>query len=270
MNEDAVPLPSAPRAVLAPNAILQPPLSRRGHGPGLILVIPASYGAYGKNNETLDPEPVQKWAEEGYAVVEVAFDIALSGDSTAVDGVIKNALYGLHSFDKCDDKEKFGILVYGSKSDYAPAFNDTLEAALSAYKEILAAIVYDHWTIHAAKGTLFHLTGRDLVKPTSDAVSKFYSYPEASSPGFIYPSHVDFKVSSAGIAHTRSLTFLKRHLDGPIFDLEQIWEEHTYYEFAERSVAKTMGTMVQEPYVNHVPTVSAQLVPFKHRSTLLK
>lgn len=46
-------------------------------------------------------------------------------------------------------------------------------------------------------------------------------------------------------------------MDGPFFDLEAIWEEHTYYEFADRSVEHTMSTMVQEPYVNHVPTVSS-------------
>lgn len=45
-------------------------------------------------------------------------------------------------------------------------------------------------------------------------------------------------------------------MGGPYFDLEIIWEEHTYYEFADRSVEHTMSTMVQEPYVNHVPTVS--------------
>lgn len=46
-------------------------------------------------------------------------------------------------------------------------------------------------------------------------------------------------------------------MNGPYFDLEDIWDEHTYYEFADRSVEHTMSTMVQEPYVNHVPTVSA-------------
>jgi carboxymethylenebutenolidase len=44
-------------------------------------------------------------------------------------------------------------------------------------------------------------------------------------------------------------------MGGPFFDLEKIWEEHAFYEFGDRSVEKTMGTMVQEPYVNHVPTV---------------
>jgi carboxymethylenebutenolidase len=86
---------------------------------------------------------------------------------------------------------------------------------------------------------------------------------DVSSAGFIIPGHSDFKVSSAGVAHTRSLTFLKEHLNGPYFDLEKIWEEHTWYEFRDRSVDKTMATMVQEPYVNHVPTVSVVFPRFE-------
>jgi carboxymethylenebutenolidase len=35
-----------------------------------------------------------------------------------------------------------------------------------------------------------------------------------------------------------------------------IWNEHTIFEFDTRSVEKTMDTMVQEPYVNHIPTIT--------------
>jgi carboxymethylenebutenolidase len=45
-------------------------------------------------------------------------------------------------------------------------------------------------------------------------------------------------------------------MGGPYFDLEAIWDEHTHYEFASRSVEETMATMVEEPYVNHVPTLT--------------
>jgi len=45
-------------------------------------------------------------------------------------------------------------------------------------------------------------------------------------------------------------------LEGLFFDLEAIWDEHTYFEFEVRSVAKTMGTMVAEPYVNNIPTMT--------------
>lgn len=38
--------------------------------------------------------------------------------------------------------------------------------------------------------------------------------------------------------------------------MEAIWDEHCLFEFGERDVEKTMGTMVDEPYVNHIPTVS--------------
>ncbi len=39
---------------------------------------------------------------------------------------------------------------------------------------------------------------------------------------------------------------------GPRFPLEQLWDQHTYFEFASRDSAKTMSTMVSQPYVNHV------------------
>lgn len=35
-----------------------------------------------------------------------------------------------------------------------------------------------------------------------------------------------------------------------------IWDEHTSYEFENRSVKHTMSTMVQEPYVNHITTIT--------------
>ncbi|KAF8897177.1 hypothetical protein BD779DRAFT_355063 [Infundibulicybe gibba] len=81
-------------------------------------------------------------------------------------------------------------------------------------------------------------------------------YPNAKSPFFILPQTQDYDSPSASLAHTRTLVFLRKHLGGPFFDLEAIWEEHTHFEFVERSVAKTMGTMVAEPYVNHIPTMT--------------
>lgn len=80
-------------------------------------------------------------------------------------------------------------------------------------------------------------------------------YETAKSLSFNLPNHKDYAAGPAGVAHTRSLGFLKKHLGGPDFDLEAIWDEHTLFEFGERDVEKTMSTMVAEPYVNHVPTV---------------
>jgi carboxymethylenebutenolidase len=39
-------------------------------------------------------------------------------------------------------------------------------------------------------------------------------------------------------------------------NLETLWEEHCRYEFETRDVDATMATMVAEPYVNHIPTMT--------------
>ncbi len=39
-------------------------------------------------------------------------------------------------------------------------------------------------------------------------------------------------------------------------DLVALWEAHCRYEFETRDVDATMATMVGEPYVNHVPTMT--------------
>ena len=42
----------------------------------------------------------------------------------------------------------------------------------------------------------------------------------------------------------------------PVHDLVALWEEHTRTEFETRDVDATMATMVEEPYVNHIPTMA--------------
>src|SRR3984957_5845230 len=42
----------------------------------------------------------------------------------------------------------------------------------------------------------------------------------------------------------------------PIHDLVQLWEEHTKHEFATRDTEATLETMVDDAYVNHVPTMT--------------
>ena len=63
--------PPLPRTI-SPSITLQPPLSRRGKGPGLVLVLD-HYAAREAKDGCLDPPPLQKWAEEGFAVVQVCF-----------------------------------------------------------------------------------------------------------------------------------------------------------------------------------------------------
>ena len=42
-------------------------------------------------------------------------------------------------------------------------------------------------------------------------------------------------------------------------DLVSLWEAHCRYEFETRDVDATMSTMVAEPYVNHIPTMTGDV-----------
>lgn len=130
---------------------------------------------------------------------------------------------------------------------------------LEGYPSIVAGVVYtdeaDRESLACSnKSTLRHVVGS--TRSTKQPGTVEYFYPSVSSSNFVAPKHPHFHYNTDSVAHTRTLQFLKPKMDGPWFDLETIWDEHTYYEFADRSVEHTMSTMVQEPYVNHVPTVS--------------
>ena len=60
---------------------------------------------------------------------------------------------------------------------------------------------------------------------------------------------------SALMAHQRTIATLKAAI-GPNFDLSALWDKHCEYEFGTRNVDDTMSTMVPEPYVNHIPTMT--------------
>ena len=64
-----------------------------------------------------------------------------------------------------------------------------------------------------------------------------------------------FDKASALMAHQRTIATLKAAI-GPHFDLSALWDKHCEYEFGTRNVDDTMATMVAEPYVNHVPTMT--------------
>lgn len=148
---------------------------------------------------------------------------------------------------------------------------NTAAAQLSQYPSIVGAVVYandqDKTTLASCSiPVLQHLAGGSSGAPERGEKRTTYFYPAVKSHKFATPFTPEFHYSSESVSHTRNLTFLKPLMGGPYFDLETIWDEHTYYEFADRSVEHTMSTMVQEPYVNHVPTVSSRCIGQDARS----
>lgn len=84
--------------------------------------------------------------------------------------------------------------------------------------------------------------------------AEIYSYPGVDH-AFARPNGMHFDKPAALMAHERSIGALKREI-GPDFDLSKLWEDHIYHEFAARDVPATMATMVEQPYVNHIPTMT--------------
>lgn len=90
--------------------------------------------------------------------------------------------------------------------------------------------------------TQLHLAAA-AEETTSSPSVKIYKYIN-HSPFFPLPTYPGvYDPVSSSVAHSRILEFFKRpsNLAGPIFDLEELWDLHTFYEFEDRSVAKTMG-----------------------------
>ncbi|KAK0207866.1 hypothetical protein DFS33DRAFT_1467845 [Desarmillaria ectypa] len=245
-NEKYVPLPSAPLVTLSKNAVLQPPLTRRGTGPGMIVFLPPAlaFEASTEANKTLDPEPVQKWAEEGFAVVGVT----PSTSGWSIEESIANGVDTLLDLKELDIKDKFAVIVF--YPDIIPSVLD----AISKDTRISCVVSFGAAEVTSTIPIAFHVPSSYEAPETSTSTS-VYKYTTLS-PYFVLPQAEDYKPTFASIAHTRNVVFLRRHIGGPHFDIEAIWDEHTYFEFEVRSVSQTMGTMVQEPYVNHVTTVS--------------
>jgi len=81
-----------------------------------------------------------------------------------------------------------------------------------------------------------------------------YVYPGVDH-AFASPGRPSFDKQASGMAHTRTLALLRRVM-GPHYDLNALWEAHRACEFETRDADATIATMVDEPYVNHIPTMT--------------
>ncbi|WVQ78500.1 hypothetical protein IAT38_000586 [Cryptococcus sp. DSM 104549] len=262
-NEVEVPLPSEPRVSLASNVIVQPPLTRRGYGPALVLLMPnipdaPPIGDATPTTEQIDPEPVQKWAEEGFAVLAVFASKGGAGE-WSVEQALEKGLPELKKWEDVNDldvvKDKAAMIVY----DHSLLPEDFFTSS----PLIRVLVIYGPEELETVKphSTIPTLLNVCTPAPSAPAISvsaphKVYVYEDQADHYYSFPGGPGYNHHHADISHARSLSWIKKKMDGPWFDLEAIWEEHTGHEFFTRSVAKTMGTMVAQPYVNHIPTIT--------------
>lgn len=253
-------------------------LPASGHGPGLVL----AQEIFGVNRSMRALADL--YAEEGYVVlvpdlfwrfehgIELDYDEA--GHARAFDyygrfdidhgvsdlGAACDALRAHHA---CSGD--VGIVGYclGGRLAFLTAAREDVDVAVSYYGVGIEQNLEEFDELNCA--VVFHFGGQDPYVPSAAVDSivaaidgrpgvQVYRYPDAGH-AFARSGHTSYHKLSAQMAHSRTLGALRRAI-GPDFDLSALWDRHLEFEFATRDVAATMATMVDQPYVNHIPTMT--------------
>lgn len=258
------------------NAYLAKPAS--GSGPGLVL-LQDIFGV----NDTIK-QMADDYAEEGYVVMAPDLFWRLQpgvsiGNSAAerprglefyahfdLDAGIEDIEATMQALRRRPEhRGKVGVLghAFGGTLAYLAAARTDVDCAVSYYGVGLADHLAEARRIRCP--TTMHIAGADhhcppeqqrLIADTfrSRPDVEVYNYPGADN-AFATPGHDSWDRPAALMAGTRTLTQLKRVM-GPYFSLAEIWEEHVTTEFGTKDVDSTMKTMVADPYVNHIPTMT--------------
>lgn len=250
----------------------------RGSGPGLVLL----QEIFGINDYMR--EMADRYAAEGYVVlvpdlfwrsehrVELGYDEAgfarglrlrdeLDLDRAVED--IGDTVAALRSRD--EHAGGVGALGYclGGLLAYLAALRLPIDCAVSYY----GVGVHEHLD---AAGKLavpmtFHLAELDpyCPEPARAAIRaafadndrvRVYDYAGVDH-AFATFGRDTYEPLSTAMAYSRTLEVIRQSI-GPRYDLSALWDGHIYYEFEARDVPATMATMVAEPYVNHIPTLT--------------
>jgi carboxymethylenebutenolidase len=224
-------------------------LHHSGSGPGILLLC---------DEKGLDAgmrARAELFGEEGYSVLAVPGDLPI-GDVVAAAEILR----GL-------SETEGGMAAVGHGAGSVLACRAAAEAGFQA------VVVFDALELAADTAILdsvpcpfvaqFGTDGSSAAEAAVEAMqgrlkrkdgSRVFGWDEGK-PGFSIPGRDAFDKRADSLAHTRSLELIRRVL-GPYYDYEALFAEHTYHEFTTRDVDATMATMIEEPYVNHTPTLT--------------
>ena len=160
---------------------------------------------------------------------------------------------------------KAGVLGFclGGKLAYLAACRTDADVAVGYYGVGIEAALGEARNIRGR--LVLHIAENDQFCPPAarEAIlgalsgregTELYVYPGVDH-AFARVGGDHFHKPSALMAHQRSVTAFKAAM-GPHYDYSALWDKHCEYEFATRNVPDTMATMVAQPYVNHIPTMT--------------
>jgi carboxymethylenebutenolidase len=260
-------------------------LPASGKGPGIVLC----QEIFGINQYIRDV--ADYYAEEGYVVLapDLFWRIKPGIDLSYTEDDWKKAFELFQKFDtdkgmqditasvralriRDDVVGKVGAIGFclGGRLAYLAAARSGVDCAVCYY-----GVTIDEYLGEARKikvPMVMHFAANDQYAPMEKVEKiqaafagrdevEIYIYPGVDH-AFSRPASEHYHKPSALMAHHRSIGLFRRNM-GPHYDFSSLWDKHCEHEFATRDVDATMKTMVAEPYVNHIPTMTGG-VGFQH------
>jgi carboxymethylenebutenolidase len=249
-----------------------------GAGPGIVL-LQEIFGVNATMREQADA-----WAEEGYLVVVpdlfwrikpgIELDYSPEGWQQAFECYQKfDVARGIEDTQATIDvlrrhpalQGKVGAVGYclGGKLAYLTGTRTDVDCSVCYYG---VGIEQDLGELKNVRGPMImHFAELDQYAPpaavakikeaaTDNELITIYEYPGVDH-AFARVGGDHWHKPSAMMAYSRSLALFRQML-GPRYNLSALWDKHCEHEFATRDVRATMATMVAEPYVNHIPTMT--------------
>lgn len=253
-------------------------LPRAGKGPGIVLL----QEIFGVNDHIR--EVAELYAAEGYVVlapdmfwrlepgVQLGYGeedfqrgLELRGrlDLGKAAEDIAAAVAALRARPECAGK--IGALGFclGGRLAVIAAAAGLVDGAVSYYGVGIETMLDE--AVRAPCPMALHFAGADRFVPPQ-AVARIrdgfaarhdveiHEYPGVDH-GFNCDQRPAYDKPAAMMAHSRSIALFRRVM-GPHYNLSALWDKHCEYEFGLRDVDATMATMVPQPYVNHIPTMT--------------
>ncbi|NML30224.1 dienelactone hydrolase family protein [Paraburkholderia antibiotica] len=253
---------------------------RGGSGPGIVLC-QEIFGVNAAMRELAD-----RYAEEGYVVLvpdlfwrlepgvelghaphewQRAFELFQRFDQEHGMADLDATIHALRGRRELDAPYNVGVVGYclGGRLAFLAACRFDIACAVGYYAVGLEDVLHEAEGI--AGRLVLHIAGEDkycapaareriAAAFSGNGCAEVYVYPGADH-AFARPAGEHYDKPADLMSHQRTIAALKREI-GPEFDLSALWDKHCEYEFATRDVDDTMATMVPEPYVNHIPTMT--------------
>ncbi len=220
-----------------------------GMGPGLLML---------SDEQGLDAgmrARADLFGAEGYSVLALGHDMSPADIAAAAD-----MLRGLSETDgdiAALGHGAGGVLACRAAADAGFRAVIAYDAAALADEPAILASVPCPYVLHfGTDGATDAMRAADRIRAAQRRKdgSRVLDWPEAG-PGFAIPHRPGYHRLADDLAHTRTLELVRRVL-GPYYDFVALFAEHIHHEFETRDVDATMATMIDQPYVNHVPTLA--------------